>query len=187
MRLAARTVALLAAGALVLLCGAASAAVTYPDRMRDLRGGAGPDIVSVNVSATDAAVTFRVRFATAPPLRVSTRDGWVDMLLVGIDVPPLEPPPAPGGEWRAADFALGTHGPSRTGQLVRLGTALPRRVATIPVVTTRSTVSLSIPRRALGNPARFAFQVAAARELREDAAGDRVDFAPGRGVFRYAF
>ena len=43
------------------------------------------------------------------------------MLLLGIDALPLGPVPvAPGGEWRGADLAAGTHGPSMTGVVVRL-------------------------------------------------------------------
>ncbi|MGZ4389161.1 MAG: hypothetical protein ACXVZL_07255 [Gaiellaceae bacterium] len=64
--------------------------------MGDVRGGAGPDITSVWVSHTSQAVTFRVRFAKAPPLGASARQRWVDMLLIGIDVPPRGPLPTRG-------------------------------------------------------------------------------------------
>jgi hypothetical protein len=181
----------IAAGALAtvgLLCGVATAAKTYPDRPGDVTGGSGPDIVSVRVSSTAASITFRVRFAHAPPLRVSARGGWVDMLLVGIDVPPLGPrPSAPGGEWPGADFALGTHGPSTTGRLVRLGDGMPPsawQVATVRIATRGSTVTLSIPRRVLGSPGWFTFAAAAARE-RQRASGGGVDLVPGRGAYRY--
>lgn len=107
--------------ALSVICGAALAA-TYPDREGDVKGGTGPDLVSVAVFSTKTNITFRLRFAKAPPLGLSQREGWVDMLLIGVDVPPLGPrPTTPGGEWRGANFALGTHGPSKTGQMVRTG------------------------------------------------------------------
>lgn len=167
--------------------GSAPAAQTYPDRLGDVRSGKGPDIVSVTVSHTSRSVTFVVRFAKAPPLRVNERDGWIDMLLMGFDVPPLGSRPIPDGEWRGADFAAGTHGPATTGLLVRLSRAPrgePRQVARLAVVVRRSTLEFTIQRRAFGNPAWFAFQVAAAREA-EEGSGGGVDFAPARGTFRY--
>ena len=176
-----------AAGALLLVCGVAAAARSYPDRAGDVRGGPGPDITSVTVSNRRTTVTFRIRFAQAPPLRAGTRGGWVDMLLVGVDVPPLGPLPVrPGGEWRGANFALGTHGPSRRGQLVRLGPREHGLVAAFDVVTRGSTVTFSVPRRALGSPAWFTFSVAAARETAEGGDGGGFDVAPSRGTFRYA-
>jgi hypothetical protein len=174
----------------LLTCGAAFAAKSYSDRAGDVEGGSGPDIVSLKVSNTRTNVTFVVRFAKAPPLRVSAREGWVDMLLIGVDVPPLGPRPiTPGGEWRGANFALGTHGPSRTGRMVRLTGTIPaesRRVATFGIVVSGSTLTFSIPRRALGNPGWFTFMTAAARELADEGRGGGADFAPARGTFRYA-
>jgi hypothetical protein len=173
--------------ALFLLLGAsvALAQTTYPDKVGDVTGGRGPDITSVRVSNTKAAVTFSVRFAKAPPLRFNAGAGWVDMLLVGIDVPPLGPGPvSPGGPWLGANFAAGTHGPSTRGQMVRLAQGTSRRVATFPIATSGSTLTFSLPRRALGNPASFAFTVAAAREMAQANEGG-VDVAPARGVFRY--
>jgi hypothetical protein len=175
---------------LLLTCGVAFAAKSYSDGAGDVEGGSGPDIVSLKVSNTRTKVTFVVRFAKAPPLRISPREGWVDMLLIGVDVPPLGPRPiAPGAEWRGANFALGTHGLSNTGQLVRLtGTipAEPRRVATFGIATSGPTLTFSIPRRALGNPGWFTFTAAAARETADGERGGGVDFAPARGTFRYA-
>jgi len=177
-------------GAVVFLgCGVAVAATDYPDRVSDVRPESAPDIASVRVSNTATTVTFSVRFVKAPPLRFSRSGGWVDMLLVGIDVPPLGPPPvAPGGEWAGADFAIGTHGPSRTGRMVRLGQNIPaksRQVASMVIVTRRSTLTFSIPRRALGTPMWFRFSVAAARENEGDETGGAVDIAPAHGTYRY--
>jgi hypothetical protein len=177
--------------ALSLVCGAASGATTYPDRARDVVPGTGPNIVSVTVSNTPTKVKFSVRFLKAPPLRINVREGWVDMLLIGVDTPPLGTAPFPGGEWPGANFALGTHGPSKTGQMVRLGQGIPatsRLVATFGIVTSGSTVTFSIPRHAFGNPRWFAFEVAAAREAQaENEAGPAPDFAPSTGTFHYSF
>lgn len=173
--------------AVLVVCGIASAAKSYGDRAGDVAGGPGPDIVSVALSNTASSITFRVRFAAAPPLRVNAREGWVDMLLIGIDVPPLGARPVrPGGEWPGANFALGTHGPSKTGRLVRLGNASPgsfRQAATFKVVTNGAQLTFSIPRRALGSPRWFTFSVAAARETEDEGGG--FDVAPQRGTFRY--
>jgi hypothetical protein len=170
----------------LVVCAAGLAAQSYPDRTGDVKGGAGPDIGSVTISHSASTITFRIRFAAAPPLRVSTRGGWVDMLLLGIDVPPYGPlPVSPGGEWRGADFALGAHGPSKTGLLVRLAHARSHVVVRFPIATSGRTLSFSIPRSALGYPARFAFTVAAAREGENETTGGGVDVAPERGTYRY--
>ena len=172
--------------AVLLTCGTAAAARIYSDPAGDAR--LGPDVRSVAVSNTNADVTFRIRFTTAPALRVSPREGWIDMLLLGIDVPPLGPRPIPDGDWLGADFAAGFHGPARTGVLVRLGKGSQKVVARFRVVTRGTTVTFSIPRRALGSPTWFAFEMAAAREWNDEGAvpsGAKPDFAPARGTFRY--
>ena len=172
--------------ALLLVCGPALAARVYSDPVGDAR--LGPDVRSVAVSNTNADVTFRIRFTTAPALRVSPREGWIDMLLLGIDVPPLGPRPIPDGDWLGADFAAGFHGPAKTGVLVRLGQGSQKVVARFPGVTRGTTVTFSIPRRALGSPTWFAFEMAAAREWNDEGAvpaGAKPDFAPARGTFRY--
>jgi hypothetical protein len=73
--------------------------------------------------------------------------------------------------------------------MVQLGQGIPaesRRVATFGIVTSGSTLTFSIPRRALGSPAWFTFEIAAAREMEvEKATGPLPDFAPARGTFRY--
>ena len=170
--------------ALLLLRGAALAASIYSDPAGDAT--LGPDVRSVTVSNTSTDVTFRIRFATAPALRVSQRGRWIDMLLVGIDVPPLGP--IPDGDWLGADFAAGFHGPAKTGVLMRLGKGSQKVVARFPVVTRGTTVTFSIPRRALRSPTWFAFEMAAAREWTDESmvpAGAKPDFAPARGTFRY--
>lgn len=168
------------------VCGVALAAKNYPDKVGDVKGGGGPDIASVTLSNTASTLTFRIRFVSAPPLRVNAREKWVDMLLIAVDVPPLGPRPfIPGGEWPGADFALGTHGPSGTGLLVRLGAKRSATPVRIKVVTTRRTLSLTVPRRALGSPRWLTFNVAAAREGESETTGGGLDIAPERGTFRY--
>ena len=166
--------------------GLGLATTAYPDRPGDVAGGRGPDITSIQISHTATSITFRVRFASAPPLRVGGREQWVDMLLIGIDVPPLGPgPTAPGGEWPGADFALGTHGPAAAGKVVRLRKPPgdSRLVATFPITTRGRAIVFAVPRRVLGNPRWFRFSVAAARESQSENGG--VDVAPDRGTFRY--
>ena len=143
---------------------------------------------SVAVSDTSTRLTFRIRFNTAPALRVSRREGWIDMLLLGIDVPPLGQRPIPDGDWLGADFAAGFHGPAKTGVLVRLGKGSQKVIARFPVVTRGTTVTFSIPRQALRSPTWFAFEIAAAREWNDEGAVParaKPDFAPARGTFRY--
>jgi hypothetical protein len=183
-----RGLVLLAASIAValLVCGIALAAKTYPDRLGDVKGGSGPDIASITVSNTPTMITFRVRFARTPPLRVSTQGRWVDMLLIGIDVPPIGPLPVSGVAWRGANYALGTHGPSTTGRLADLTKTPSRRPTSFKVVTRGATVTLAIPRRVVGNPSRFTFQVAAGREYVQGATGGGGDLAPAYGTFRFA-
>jgi hypothetical protein len=164
----------------------AFASTSYADWVGDVKGGSAPDIASVTLSNSASTITFRIRFVNAPPLSVNAGEKWVDMLLIGIDVPPLGPRPAtPGGEWPGANYALGTHGPSSTGQLVRLGKTHSTRAIAFEIVTRGRTLSFSIPRRALGNPAWFTFEIAAARETEGETGGGGVDVTPGRGTHRY--
>lgn len=187
--LAFRGFVLLAASLTVVLlgCGTAFAAKTYPDRLGDVKGGSGPDIASITVSNSPTTVTFRVRFASSPPLRVSTKGKWVDMLLIGIDVPPIGPLPVSGVDWLGANYALATHGPSTTGKLAQLSKTRSRPPTSVKVVTRGATVALAIPRHALGSPSWFTFQVAAGREYMQGATGGGGgDLAPAYGTFRYA-
>ena len=172
--------------AFLVVCGAALGARIYSDPAGDARLGS--DMRSVAVSDTSTHLTFRIRFNTAPALRVSRREGWIDMLLLGIDVPPLGQRPIPDGDWLGADFAAGFHGPAKTGVLVRLGKGSQKVIARFPVVTRGTTVTFSIPRQALRSPTWFAFEIAAAREWNDEGAVParaKPDFAPARGTFRY--
>lgn len=180
------TLAMLVAGG----CGSSGVtARSLEDPASDVAAASGPDVVGVAVDREDDAITFRVRFAAAPPLQISEQGGWVDMLLIGIDLPPLGAPPAsPGGEWTGADFALGTHGPSASGILVRLraGEAAPGLKTDIPIETDGVTLTISVPRRELGDPETFAVSIAAAREWNDAAdepAAAKPDIVPDTGTW----
>jgi hypothetical protein len=173
---------------LVAGCGSdGGARQTLEDSQGDVARATGPDIVAVTVERDGDTIAFHVRFASAPPLKLNGEEGWVDMFLIGVDVPPSGPPPTePGGEWRGADYALGSHGPSTSGMLVRLGSTAPRTWADVPITIEGATLSLSIPRRDLGDPERFALSIAAAREWNEagdEPAGVKPDVAPDRGIW----
>jgi hypothetical protein len=154
----------------------ASAARTYPDLAGDLFGRAGPDIVSVAVAHTATTITFRVRFAKAPPLMANPLEQWLDVLAIALDVPPKGPAPTPSG-WKGADYSAGALATQTTGTLTK-GPGW-RRVATFKLAVSGRTMTLSIPRRRVGNPAWFHFVVAAGRE------GGVSDSSPDRGSFRY--
>ena len=179
--------------ALVAGCGGGHVERSLDDPAGDVTAATAPDVVGVSVERDDEAVTFRVRFAAAPPLGVSEEEGWIDMLLIGIDVPPLGPAPiAPGGEWRGADYALGAHGPSESGMLVRLthrkpdGDAASERRADVPIEIDGAALSLSLPVAELGGAETFALSVAAAREWNEageEPAGATPDIVPDSGTW----
>ncbi len=172
----------------------------FQDPVGDVTGGAGPDLVSITVSHTPADVTFSIRFAQAPPLRVSRSGGWVNMLLVGIDVPPFGPPPTPTEGWTGVDYVAGLHGSqgvvrfrsmrassSGAGQpgttVGGTATVAPGAIERLSTAEDGATLRFSIPRRMLGDPASFEFNVATGREGEQAAGGS--DFAPASGTFHY--
>ncbi len=188
--------ALLVAALLAAGCGSSGGGHverSLEDPAGDVAGATGTDVVAVTVERNDETIMFHVRFADAPPLGVSEEEGWVEMLLIGIDVPPLGPPPTvPGGEWRGADYALGTHGPSETATLVRLTSGAaenetaPEKQADVPLETDGATLSLRVPRDALGEPATLVLSIAAAREWNDAAdepAGVAPDIVPDAGTW----
>lgn len=177
-------VAAAGAGAALLGVAAALAGATYPDPKGDVKAGTGPDITAVSISHTAKVVTFRVRFAAKPALGVSKR--WVDMLLIGLDVPPRGPRPTPSG-WLGANYSAGLHGAETRGMLVQ-ATGRPgwKVVARFKVVREGRTLSFSLDRRWIGNPAWFDFMVSAGREtLAQADTGGVPDVAPASGTFRY--
>jgi hypothetical protein len=172
---------------------------TFRDPVGDVAGGAGPDLVSVTVSNTFAGVAFGIRFAEAPPLRASPSEGWIDMVLVGIDVPPYGPPPGPIGGWAGVDYVAGLHGaqreilfrpmegsPEGAGRPAETAggtTAAPGGVVRLDATVDGATLRFAIPRRLLGDPASFAFSVAAGRE--GETGGGGGDSAPSSGAFHF--
>jgi hypothetical protein len=180
----------IAAVLLTLAVGVATAlaATTFPDPVGDVQGGHGPDITSVVVSHTASTVTFRFRFASAPPLGVSARKGWVDMLLIGIDVPPRGLSRGAHG-WMGLDYYAGLHGTEKTAMVVKPSLtkpSQPSRVLARPKVTVSGrTLSFSISRNTLGNPAWIEFVVAAGRETSDQVNGGGSDEAPNHGSFHY--
>ena len=173
--------------ALGLGASTAVAATIFRDAARDVKGGAGPDLTSLSVSHTATAVTFRLRFAQAPPLGVSA-EGWVDMLLVGIDTPPRSLSRTPRG-WYGLDYYAGLHGAEQTAVLVRSSVTKPgstsRVIARVEAAVTGRTLGFTIARTKLGDPDWIELVVAADREGTEREAGGSADEAPARGAFHY--
>jgi hypothetical protein len=165
-----------AAVALTTVVPAASDASRHPDVRGDLFGRSGPDLVAVTVSHTATAIRFRVVFAQAPPLQVNVAEQWLDVLAIAIDVPPRGPGPTVAG-WAGADYAITALARQKTAVL----TKAPRwrAVGNATVATRGRAVTVTVPRRRLGNPARFDYVVAGGRE------GAVSDSAPDRGTFRY--
>lgn len=159
----------------------------FADPVGDVEGGAGPDLALVSVAHTASTVTFRFSFAKAPPLGVSAKAGWVDMLLVGIDVPPRRLKRTAQG-WLGADYYLGTHGSERTAILVKASSnpSQPGKVLGRPKVTVNGrTLSFTVGRKAVGSPAWIEFVVAAGRETSDQTSGGSSDEAPTHGTFHY--
>ena len=167
-------------------CGG-GASRDFADPAGDVKGGAGPDLTLVSVSHTDSTVTFRFRFARQPPLAASAAGG-VDMLIAGNDVPPRSLKRSANG-WSGLDYYAGLHGTDRTAMVVKAsppGSAQPSRVLGRPEVTVSGrTLSFSIRRSTLGDPAWIELVVAAGRETSAEAAGGGGDEAPDSGTFHY--
>jgi hypothetical protein len=174
--------------ALGLGWGTGAARTDFHDPVGDVQGGAGPDLTLVSVSHTASTVTFRFRFAKAPPLGTSVEGGWVDMLLIGVDVPPRSLKRGPHG-WAGLDYYAGLHGTERTAMVVKTSPtrpSQPSRVLARPRVTVRGrTLGFSISRSTLGKPAWIEFVVAAGRETSDQAGGGGGDEAPNHGTFHY--
>jgi hypothetical protein len=169
------------------LGGAGAAETGFVDPAGDVIGGAGPDLTAIRVSHTASTVTFRIRFAEAPPLRMSVTGQWVDMLLIGIDVPPRSLKRAAHG-WFGLDYYTGLHGADSTALVVKTSPARPERnrvLARPKAIVRGRTLRFSISRKTLGNPAWIEFVVASGREMSTQSSGGGGDEAPNRGVFHY--
>ena len=166
-----------------------AAAVTYRDARGDVTPGQ-PDITGIRIAGDERMLRIVVRFASAPPLSASAAGGWTDMLLMGIDVPPIGSPPTPSG-WAGLDYALGMHGVDDRAvfRAMQPGFGLDGATGGTPALRTlRSQVSgreirVEVPRALLGAPAYFEFQAAAGREGGDESATG--DLVPDTGTLRY--
>lgn len=167
----------------------AMVARTYRDPVADVTPGQ-PDLTAVRISGDARTIRFAFRFASAPPLGTSAAEGWTDMLLMGIDVPPIGAPPTPSG-WVSLDYALGMHGVDDRAVFRAmqpgLGTdAGPGGAPGLRALRSRVNgreIRIELPRALIGEPAYFTFQAATGREGRDESGeGDSI---PDRGTLRY--
>lgn len=172
--------------------GASAGGRTYRDVAGDVPAGQ-PDLTQVRVSNDDRTVHLAVRFATAPPLSANLRAGWTDMLLMGIDVPPIGPPPVPGGDWVGVDYALGMHGVDDRAVFRAMqprfgsdgGTDMSPGVRALRSQVRGREITIELPRAMIGDPGYFHFTVAAAREGAGEGVGGTGDIIPATGTARY--
>lgn len=159
----------------------------YRDGVGDVPAGT-PDLAEVRISNDAEQVHLVVRFASAPPLRTSPSGRWTDMLLMGIDVPPIGPGPTPSG-WTGLDYALGMHGVDVRARFRPMENATTP--GTRPDVRTLEShvrgreIALDLPIAWIGKPAFFDFNVAVGREGEDEASSAGGDQIPGRGTARY--
>jgi hypothetical protein len=169
---------------LLLTATPALADERFTDPGGDVRGGPGPDIISVVVSQPDTGkVSIAVEFAADPPLGVDVVQGSTDMLLVLLDTG------EPSASAQDADYATGVHGANLTESV---GTGAPLRdlrdlrdlreqpdmtgdygirMGIVGVAVAGRTVTLTIPLDAIGNPDRVDFVLGTGREGPEGASG----------------
>lgn len=160
--------------------GSAMGSRTYPDASGDVPFGQ-PDLTALTISNGATTVRMRFTFAGAPPLASNVAEGWTDMLLMGIDVPPIGAGPTPSG-WMGLDYALGMHGVD-TRAVFRAMREEGPRVRTLTSRVAGRTISLDLPRALIGDPAYFAFNVAVGREGGNEVGGG--DSIPPAGTLRY--
>jgi hypothetical protein len=181
---------IIAVAVLVLLLGGGAVVslgtASFRDPVGDVKGGAGPDLAAISVSHTTKTITFRLRFAKAPPLGANAGK-WVDVLLIGIDVPPRGPKSGPHG-WTSPDYYAGLHGTDKTAVLLKTPTTQSGQgkvLARPKVVVAGRTLGFTISRSALGDPPWFEFAVAVGRETASQAPKGGTDEAPAHGTFHY--
>lgn len=162
---------------------------TYADPRGDVTPGQ-PDLTAVRISSDATTVRLVFRFADAPPLSTNTKQGWTDMLLFGIDAPPIGSAPTPNG-WAGLDYALGMHGVDNRAvfRAMQPGFGDDGGVGGAPGVRTLTSrvsgreIHVDLPRELIGNPTYFAFQAAAGREGADESGTG--DLMPGTGTLRY--
>jgi hypothetical protein len=175
----------LAAGALAAFATTgALASERFVDPVGDVEGGAAPDITSIAVSHEGGrSVTFRVEFDQSPPLSWSEADGYTDTLMILLDTGDVA---ASIGD---AEYVIGVHAVTidrgEFGSLREGSAAAP--VTKVDVAVVERTVSLSVPLRAIGDPAELRFWVGVGREASQGAAGGGAsDSFPASGMQLYA-
>ena len=164
---------LLAAALVVCPVAESYSSVWYRDAAGDVKGGPGPDIRFVRGTDQACRISFSVGFAKAPPLAVSTRQGFTDMLIVTVwttgKTGPCEP-----------HYWLGVHGADL--KRVSLVNALTKSSVRLgPAVVSRKTVTFTLDASRIGDPRTIRFSVAAGREINEGAGGGG-DLAPDKGT-----
>jgi hypothetical protein len=167
------SLAVLAAGLVVAPTAVSDSSVSYRDAGGDVKGGAGPDIRFVGATDRAGRISFRIAFAKAPPLAVSAKQRFTDMLIVTI--------------WttrktgaRQPHYWLGVHAADLTH--VSLVNALTKRMVRVgPAAVSGKTVTLSFHARRIGDPRFIRFSVGAGREL-NDGTGGGGDLAPDKGT-----
>lgn len=165
--------AVLAAGFVAVPTALSDSSIWYRDGRGDVRGGPGPDITFVRATDRAGRITFRVVFAKAPPLAVSTKQGFTDMLIVTIWTS------AKTGA-RQPHYWLGVHGADL--RHVILVNALTKRSVRLPeAVVSHKTVILSLDPHRIGDPRTIRFSVAAGREMSKGTGGGG-DLAPDKGT-----
>ncbi len=161
----------------------------YRDPVGDVSPGQ-PDLTALRISGDARTIRVAFRFASAPPLGTSAAEGWTDMLLMGIDVPPIGAPPTPSG-WVSLDYALGMHGVDdravframQPGLGTGAGAGGAPGLRTLRSRVAGREISIELPRALIGEPAYFAFQAAAGREGGDESG--QGDSLPDQGTLRY--
>jgi hypothetical protein len=163
-----------------------SATVTAPgagahrDAFGDVTPGE-PDLTALRITNDARAVRMAFTFAGAPPLATNLSAGWTDMLLMGIDVPPIGSKPTPNG-WMGVDYALGMHGVDDRA-VFRDMHQTKRQMTTLRSHVSGRTITIDLPRTLIGDPAYFDFNVSVGREGGDqEGSGDSI---PATGTLRY--
>jgi hypothetical protein len=166
-------IAALAVALVAVPAAVSDSSVWYRDAAGDVRGGPGPDIRFVRATDRGGRISLRVVFAKSPPLAVSTKRGFTDMLIVTIWTTGKTGP-------RQPHYWLGVHAADLTG--VALVNALKRSSVRLgPAVVSGKTVTLSLDADRIGDPRVIRFSVAAGREMNEGRGGGG-DLAPDHGT-----
>jgi hypothetical protein len=160
------------AGAVFVPPALSDGAVVVRDARGDVKGGPGPDIVAASAREHAGRISFHAVFTTSPPLIVSTKQGFTDMLLVSI--------------WtsdrvtRRPDYWLGVHAVDLE-RVVLVNAQTRKMISLRPAVVSRRSVTLTVAEYKIGNPSVIRFSVAAGRETNAESGGGG-DLAPDHGA-----